>query len=377
MINRFIFCHGCIWVDENLPFSAFTRHDEINQQLLELFLATVRNIRVVLIYVRTSFTIGSHLVSLTGVGVVALLYLSANQAASACFKGRNALVALSVVTSSVGVGGMFYPYLLQFLIDSYALRGALLIISGISMNAIPLSLLWIGKEDDTLEEECRIENPSAAKHSSGIDVKATVHKKCNIVSEIRRTSLTEPEAFQKSGIINPRTDLAFIRKSQRPKRLSWSIPREPEMMQISAIEVEVKKHLSVDGIAESSVTKNEDKQTFRSQRFLTIKNNLKATFTNKAFLFLLFGLCFAFSSQNMFEILLLDILESCDLQRMQSVTLLIVLNGACIPGRLSSGIIVKIPGCMAVMAAILGSVVAFVGIVLLMFCAGFSGDCCC
>ena len=308
---------------------------------------------------------------MTGVGVVALLYLSANQAASTCFTGRNALVALSVVTSSVGIGGIFYPYLLQFLIDLYGVRGALLVVSGISLNAIPLSLLWIRTEEDLLEEECGPENPSARRHSSVIDVEVRVQNS-KFVSDIKRTPLSK---YQKTGAVSSRQE-EFACKGQlkRTRRVSWSLPREHEVMQIATVEIEVKKYLPLDGVAEADDGQIElDDEVFVSTQLPTIKNNLKAAFTNKAFMFLLFGLCFAFSSQNMFEILLSDILESCDLQRSQSVLLLMVLNGACIPGRLSSGLIVKIPGCMAVMAGIIGSVVAFISIIMLLFCAGFAG----
>ena len=307
---------------------------------------------------------------MTGVGVVALLYLSANQAASTCFTGRNALVALSVVTSSVGIGGIFYPYLLQFLIDLYGVRGALLVVSGISLNAIPLSLLWIRTEEDLLDEECESENPYARRHSSVIDVEVRVQSS-KIVSDTKRTPLSE---YQKTGAVSSRQEESVCKgQSKRARRVSWSLPREHEVMQIATVEVEVKKCLPLDGVAEEKNDQGEDDEVFVSFQLPTIKNNLKAAFTNKAFLFLLFGLCFAFSSQNMFEILLLDILESCNLQRSQSVLLLMVLNGACIPGRLSSGLIVKIPGCMAVMAAIIGSVVAFIASIMLLFCAGFAG----
>ena len=307
------------------------------------------------------------LVSTSGIGVVALLYLSANQAASACFRGKNALVALSVVTSCVGVGGIFYPYLLQYLIDSYGVRGALLIVSAITMNAIPLSLLWVRKEEDLLEEECNSENPSATRQSS-IDVELTVQNS-QILSVMKQTpSHSESGIFEKTRALSSQPNEQFVCKNQSTG--SWS---EPQMMQIATVEVEVKKYSPLGGIAEAYDDEMGDDDVFVSRQLMTIKNNLKATFTNKAFLFLLFGLCFAFSSQNMFEILLLDILESCDLQRSQSVILLMVLNGACIPGRLSSGLIVKIPGCLAVMAAILGSVVAFIATVMLLFCVGFAG----
>ena len=280
-------------------------------------------------------------------------------------------MALSVVTSCVGVGGIFYPYLLQYLIDSYGVRGALLIVSAITMNAIPLSLLWVRKDEDLLEEESDSEYTSATRQSS-IDVELTVQNS-QILSDMKQTpSHSESGVSEKTRALasQPNEQLVCKNQSTGSKRLFWS---EPEMMQIATVEVEVKKYSPLGGIAEAYDDEMGDDDVFESRKLMTIKNNLKATLTNKAFLFLLFGLCFAFSSQNMFEILLLDILESCDLQRSQSVILLMVLNGACIPGRLSSGLIVKIPGCMAVMAAILGSVVAFIAIVMLLFCVGFAG----
>lgn len=232
-----------------------------------------------------------------------MLYISANQAASGCFQGRNSSVAVSVVTSSIGVGGMIFPYVLQHLISSYGLRVALLIVSAIT---IPLSMLCEPKMYASQAEKCPCTDSAETIHS--------------LESDALSYSASEFDSYNVDSEDFERIDAE---------------PRETHSLS-------------------------------------TISNKLKAIlFTNTSFVFLLFGLCLALPSQNMFEILLLDILESCRLQRVQSLTLLIVLNCVCILGRFSSGLMVKIPGCGAIMAAILGSEISFFfSILLLLFCGG-------
>ena len=88
--------------------------------------------------------------------------ISANQAASLCFDGHARLVGLSVVSSAIGIGGMIYPYLIVWLVDIYGLKGTLLIMGGITLNGIPMSLLWnhlnlrilISRGSNTSQNDC-------------------------------------------------------------------------------------------------------------------------------------------------------------------------------------------------------------------------------
>ena len=87
------------------------------------------------------YTARKHFIYVTGLGF-AFLTISANQAASLCFEGHARLIGLSVVSSAIGIGGMVYPYLLVWMEDSYGLRGTFLLLGGITLNGIPMSLLW-------------------------------------------------------------------------------------------------------------------------------------------------------------------------------------------------------------------------------------------
>ena len=51
-------------------------------------------------------------------------------------------LALAAVQSGVGVAGVFYPYLLTFLLDMYGLQSTFLITGGIFLNSIAASLLY-------------------------------------------------------------------------------------------------------------------------------------------------------------------------------------------------------------------------------------------
>ena len=71
-----------------------------------------------------------------------LLFLSSFQSVGQCFKGQMTLVATSVATASIGVGSVLFPYLIRVIEAKYGLRGMLLILGGITLNSIPLTLMW-------------------------------------------------------------------------------------------------------------------------------------------------------------------------------------------------------------------------------------------
>ena len=68
--------------------------------------------------------------------------ISTNYTASLCFDGTARVIGLSVVSTAIGVGSMVYPYLLSWMVDMFGLRGTLLLLGGITMNGIPIALLW-------------------------------------------------------------------------------------------------------------------------------------------------------------------------------------------------------------------------------------------
>ena len=71
-----------------------------------------------------------------------LLYLSANQILSQLFTGQTRFVCLAMVSSAPGVGGIAYPYILDWLIRKFGLNGTFLLVGGTVMNTIPLVILW-------------------------------------------------------------------------------------------------------------------------------------------------------------------------------------------------------------------------------------------
>ena len=192
------------------------------------------------------------------------------------------------------------------------------------MNAIPLALLWRSPKNQNLKAI------SKERSSSYADTRA---------SSVDDMSITVTPSIFSSDAIDEQCDVSSLSDSR-------------------------------DSLL------NEDTGEYQSARnpFLTIRNNILAIMANNAFLFLLLGFCFALPSQNMFEILLLDILESCKLQRSQSVVLLMILNAMCVPGRLVPGLIVKLPSCSSGMAPIVGSVISGVGVILLSLCKGYNGE---
>ena len=98
----------------------------------------------------------------TGLGF-SYLTISANQAASQCFEGTSRIIGLSVVSSASGVGAMLYPYLLSWMADVFGVSGTLLVLGGITMNGIPMALLWkpLDKQSKT-----DMQKPNSDKTSS-------------------------------------------------------------------------------------------------------------------------------------------------------------------------------------------------------------------
>ena len=43
---------------------------------------------------------------------------------------------------AVGIGSMVYPYVIDWLVKSYGLKGTFLILGGVILNSIPLAFTW-------------------------------------------------------------------------------------------------------------------------------------------------------------------------------------------------------------------------------------------
>lgn len=87
------------------------------------------------VYMQVSYGI------LSGLGF-GFLFISAVQALGQCFWGQARLIAVAVGQTAFSVGSMVYPYLVDWLVISYGLKGTLLILGGIMLNAIPLAFTW-------------------------------------------------------------------------------------------------------------------------------------------------------------------------------------------------------------------------------------------
>lgn len=60
--------------------------------------------------------------------------------------------AMSVAAAGAGIGSLSFPVLLRVLIDYYGWRGALMVLSGIVLNALPLGILFIPVKPRVNEE---------------------------------------------------------------------------------------------------------------------------------------------------------------------------------------------------------------------------------
>ena len=272
--------------------------------------------------------------SFSGLGGPPFLFLSACQAASQCFEGKTKLIALSVATSSVGVGAMVYPYFIKITTDSFGVKGSLMLLGGIATNAIPLAYLW--------------SNPRYSSISKEIDKKEHVE-------------VQTPLIIQESQTAN-NTNLYSSNENVLSDNRETCMPSDKEAKRLS----------------EMQYSKGDTNAKFQ-------KTNGKApggifavfipTITYKPFFLLVCSFACSMPSRNVFDILLLDVLETSGLTRDRGITLLVILNCVAIPGRMFPGLINKIPKCNSFMALILGTMISGIGFLLLTLTYGFTGKC--
>ena len=70
------------------------------------------------------------------------MYVSSTVIVAEYFEEPLKSLALAIVQSGVGVAGVFYPYLMTFLLDMYGLQSTYLIIGGIFLNSLAACLLY-------------------------------------------------------------------------------------------------------------------------------------------------------------------------------------------------------------------------------------------
>ncbi|XP_045175480.2 monocarboxylate transporter 12-like isoform X2 [Mercenaria mercenaria] len=104
------------------------------------------------------------------------LFIASSVAVGQHFKGKTGLVLMSAQSAGGGLGGMLYPFVLEYLGDSYGLKGALLIVGGLYMQLIPASLLWTPRVKRSKEGNINISmsgedrtKVKPAKHTEKVD----------------------------------------------------------------------------------------------------------------------------------------------------------------------------------------------------------------
>ncbi|XP_064611529.1 monocarboxylate transporter 13-like [Liolophura sinensis] len=87
---------------------------------------------------------------LSGIGLC-LVQMSSAVAIDRHFQQGTA-AAMSIAAVGAGIGSLSFPVLLRFLIDYYNWRGALMVFSGVILNALPLGILFVPVKPKVKEE---------------------------------------------------------------------------------------------------------------------------------------------------------------------------------------------------------------------------------
>ena len=266
------------------------------------------------------------------------------------------LIAISVATSSVGVGAMVYPYLIKVLTESIGVKGTLLILGGISLNAIPLAVLWSDPKYRSLSKY--------VEATTGVDTSQALIDKMksddnNIPNDKRNANDKHSE--------NEKEAIAEVQNLLTEK--------------CTSIEDDggVGDHACINGFrnSDSKKMRRNDRNKKVCYRVTSRSDGIVAKFvetvTYTPFSVLICAYACSMPALITFEILYLDILETSGLSRDRGITLIIIMNGVCIPARIFPGLIHKIPRCCSSMGMIIGPLVFIMGMVLLTLVSGFAG----
>lgn len=137
-----------------------------------------------------------------------LLYLSANQILSQLFTGQTRFICLAMVSSAPGVGGIAYPYILDWLINKFGLHGTFLLVGGTVMNTIPMVILWgapnsrrqkvkSSKYSESSTTEASLKTPESTPQKTEPSSKNT---KGNFLQTILKTVRYKPILFLFLGV---------------------------------------------------------------------------------------------------------------------------------------------------------------------------------
>lgn len=122
-----------------------------------------------------------------------LLYICPNQILTQLFQGQARFLCLSILSSAPSIGGLFFPYLLQWLGDTFGLNGTFLLLGGMSLNTIPLAALW-----NTRTWEKKIQNHTEDRDFTGKGKKKT--EIYNLFKSAYKTAKYKPFLFLFVGI---------------------------------------------------------------------------------------------------------------------------------------------------------------------------------
>ena len=262
------------------------------------------------------------------------------------------LIAISVATSSTGIGAMVYPYLIKVLTESMGVKGTLLILGGISLNAIPLAVLWSDPKYRRLSKYI--------VHTTEFDIGQS------LIDETKCNGKDVPNGKE----IIKDDDIAKDDSSEVQILLT---------AKCTCIDDDVGDHTCINGNTNSD-SQNEAGKCENTDVYCRAKSGSEGivskfieTVTYKPFSVLICAYACAMPVLFTFEILYLDVLETKGLSRDNGITLIIIMNGVCIPARIFPGLIHKIPRCSSTLGMIIGPLVFIIGILVLKLVPGSAG----
>ena len=250
------------------------------------------------------------------------------------------MIALSVATSSIGVGAMAYPYLIKVTADNLGVKGTLLIIGGIATNAIPLAFLW--------------SNPRYRRITKRIKKEEKVEVNLPLLKQDSHLN-KDPNTLHTGKEMNGCASKEIHGEENYSKESSnGKLPADNKVY-----------HTKIDDNQADIISKGMAKPGIFAIFISTV--------TYKPFFLLMCSLACAIPTVNVVEILLLDVLETNGQSRDRAILLQIILNFVAIPGRMFPGLVNKIPRCNSHVALIMGTVTSGLSLILLNITHGLAG----
>ncbi|WAR30247.1 MOT14-like protein, partial [Mya arenaria] len=211
------------------------------------------------------------------------IFISTAAATGRHFHGKQGIFLVSIVNVGSGLGGVIFPYVFNYMMDSFWLRGTYLLTGGIFLNIIPLTLLW----------------------------KPPITKKSRPSANFKDLTGVENKAYKVSSgeLNNIRTNKCDVRAIELKKETLTSVKCEMN--------------------------------TGDGEKY-TLFTTMKKLVTDKAFMCFAFGLAAAYSCNTVFLVYVVDALQDSGLSETSSTLGLLLLNLAGILGRFLPGFLTQI-----------------------------------